>query len=69
MATNGGASASRPGGNFPAAGGAYATASDGSVMNSAMVQNSGGGQPHENRQPYLGLSFCIAIEGIFPSRN
>ena len=30
---------------------------------------SGGGQPHENRQPYLGLMFCIAMQGIFPSRN
>jgi microcystin-dependent protein len=30
---------------------------------------SGGGQPHENRQPYLGLNFCIALQGIYPSRN
>jgi len=30
---------------------------------------AGGGQPHENRQPYLGLMFCIALQGIFPSRN
>jgi microcystin-dependent protein len=30
---------------------------------------SGGSQPHENRQPYLGLMFCIAMQGIFPSRN
>jgi microcystin-dependent protein len=29
----------------------------------------GGGQPHENRQPYLVLAFCIALVGIFPSRN
>ena len=26
-------------------------------------------QPHENRQPFLVLSFCIALQGIFPSRN
>lgn len=25
--------------------------------------------PHENRQPYLVLSFCIALEGLFPSRS
>lgn len=29
--------------------------------------NSGGGVPHENRQPYLGVNFCIALQGIFPS--
>jgi microcystin-dependent protein len=28
----------------------------------------GGGQPHENRQPYLGLNFIIALQGIFPQR-
>lgn len=30
---------------------------------------SGGSQPHENMQPYLALNFCIALEGVFPSRN
>lgn len=29
---------------------------------------SGGSEPHENRQPFLSLSFCIALEGIFPRR-
>jgi microcystin-dependent protein len=28
-----------------------------------------GGQPHENRQPYLVLNFCIALVGIYPSQN
>lgn len=28
-----------------------------------------GGLPHENRQPYLVLNFCICLQGIFPSRN
>jgi microcystin-dependent protein len=68
-ASNGGATASRPSNNFLAAGGAYATASDGTTMNPAMIRNSGGGQPHENRQPYLALNFCIALQGIFPARN
>jgi microcystin-dependent protein len=31
--------------------------------------NAGAGQPHDNRQPYLVLSYCIALQGIFPSRN
>jgi len=68
-ASNGPANASRPGNNFPAAGGAYATASDGTTMNAAMDKNTGGSQPHANRQPYLGLNHLIAIEGIFPSRS
>lgn len=29
---------------------------------------AGGGQPHNNMQPYLGLSFIIAMQGIFPPR-
>jgi microcystin-dependent protein len=28
-----------------------------------------GGQPHENRMPYLVASYCIALTGIFPSRS
>ena len=31
--------------------------------------SAGGSQPHENMQPYLVLNFCIALFGIFPSRN
>ena len=30
---------------------------------------TGGSQPHSNIQPFLALNFCIALEGIFPSRN
>src|SRR3954463_2973249 len=33
------------------------------------VTNVGGSQPHENMQPYLTISFCIALQGIFPSPN
>lgn len=29
---------------------------------------AGGGQPHPNLQPYLGLNICIALQGIYPSR-
>ena len=33
-----------------------------------MISNSqGGGFPHENQQPYLGVNFCIALQGIYPS--
>jgi microcystin-dependent protein len=30
---------------------------------------AGGGSPHNNLQPYLVLNFCIALQGIFPSRS
>ena len=33
------------------------------------LSNVGGSQPHPNLQPYLVLNFCIALQGIFPSRN
>ncbi|MDR7316995.1 tail fiber protein [Brevibacillus nitrificans] len=33
------------------------------------VATAGGSQPHQNMQPYTVMNFCIAIEGIFPSRN
>src|SRR5688572_7292743 len=29
---------------------------------------AGGSLPHNNLQPYLTLSFCIALQGIFPPR-
>lgn len=33
------------------------------------ISSVGGSQAHENRQPYLTINFCIALQGIFPSRN
>jgi microcystin-dependent protein len=39
------------------------------ALNPASVSNTGGGQPHENCQPSLVLAYCIATQGIFPSRN
>ncbi|RYZ21782.1 MAG: phage tail protein [Chitinophagaceae bacterium] len=37
-------------------------------LNPASVQPQGGSQAHENRQPYLGTMFIIAMNGIFPPR-
>ncbi|MBK7871858.1 MAG: phage tail protein [Saprospiraceae bacterium] len=31
------------------------------------ITNTGGSQAHLNMQPFLTLSFCIALQGIFPS--
>jgi microcystin-dependent protein len=38
-------------------------------MDPQALQPSGGGQPHENRQPFLALNYCIALTGVFPQRN
>jgi microcystin-dependent protein len=35
----------------------------------AALSPAGGGQPHNNMQPYLTLSFCIALQGVFPPRT
>jgi microcystin-dependent protein len=39
------------------------------TLNPAVVGNTGGNQPHENRQPFLALNVIIALQGIFPSTN
>ncbi|MFN2623000.1 MAG: phage tail protein [Chthoniobacterales bacterium] len=36
-------------------------------LSPASVGNTGGSQAHLNMQPFLTLSFCIALQGIFPS--
>jgi microcystin-dependent protein len=30
---------------------------------------AGGSQPHNNLQPYLTLTFCIALQGVYPARS
>ena len=37
------------------------------AMSPQAVSNTGGSQAHLNMQPFLTLSFCIALQGIFPS--
>ena len=38
-------------------------------MSAPTVSTVGGSQAHLNMQPFLTLNFCIALQGIFPSRN
>ena len=49
----------------------YANSVSGSAvaLSSQSVATAGGNQPHPNLQPYATLNFCIALSGIFPSRN
>jgi microcystin-dependent protein len=39
------------------------------AMAPATISTVGGSQPHSNMQPFLTLSYCIALQGIFPSPN
>ena len=47
---------------------AYAATPD-STLAAVAVGTAGGSQAHENRPPFLVVNFCIALQGIFPSRN
>lgn len=59
-----------PAGNYlGSAGNLYHTPANLTAMNAATIGNTGGSQPHENRQPFLTLSYCIALVGIFPSQS
>ena len=67
----------KPAGQFPAlaqdAGGnavtVYSPTTDNSHFAPTAVSLTGGSTPISNLQPYLCVSFCIALVGLFPSRN
>lgn len=53
-------------------GGALDTGSGGDLPTSSAqptIQPTGGNQPFDTRMPFLALNYCIALEGIFPSRS
>ena len=45
----------------------YRTADNLASLAPETITNVGGSQAHLNMQPFLTLSFCIALQGIFPS--
>jgi microcystin-dependent protein len=47
----------------------YGPPQDITPLSPQTIAGVGSGQPHENRQPALVLQWCIALFGIFPSRN
>ena len=47
----------------------YGPATNLTPMHPTALDSTGSSQPHENRQPFLTLNFCIALQGIFPSRS
>ena len=46
---------------------AWGPASNLVALSPSAITNTGGSQAHLNMQPFLVLSFCIALQGIFPS--
>jgi microcystin-dependent protein len=47
----------------------YVTGGTAQPLNPASLNSVGNSQPHANIQPYLAISWCIALYGIYPSRN
>ncbi len=39
------------------------------LMSPSALSTTGGGLPHNNMPPYLGLTFIIALQGVFPPRS
>ena len=48
---------------------AYAPAGNAVVADPSAIGLTGGNQPMPVMQPYLAMNYCIAVQGIFPSRN
>jgi microcystin-dependent protein len=46
-----------------------ASKGSGAAMGAGALAQTGAGQPHNNRHPYEALTFIIALQGVFPSRN
>jgi microcystin-dependent protein len=68
-ATTNSGSQSNPGGNILANSQGlppYIQESADGNLNANMLSPAGGSQPHENRQPYAGIAFIIALYGIYP---
>jgi microcystin-dependent protein len=70
-ASSNAASTTSPAGNSWATWGdtPYSSSVANTSMDAAGVSQTGSSQPHENRPPFLALSFIIALEGIFPSQS
>lgn len=47
----------------------YSAASPDTAMNVAAIGNTGGSQAHPNMMSYQVVNYCIALQGVFPSRN
>ncbi|HEU5011792.1 MAG TPA: tail fiber protein [Roseiflexaceae bacterium] len=76
-ASSSGGNTPNPANNYPAASttrdNVYTSGASNSTMNTGAAQTTvgvaGGSQPFSIMQPYLGINFIIALEGIYPSRG
>jgi microcystin-dependent protein len=71
-ATAGRSPSANPTGAVPAGGcgqNIYTVPPDQTVMASETIAPAGGGAAHENRQPFSGVNFIIAYQGLFPARS
>jgi len=70
-ASDANAQVSRPGGAVLArtATSIYNSASDGTTMASNTTSTAGSSAAFSNLQPYLAVNFCIALQGIYPTRG
>jgi microcystin-dependent protein len=77
QANSGSASVGAPAGNLLADSGnsqsggvpIYTSGTPNAQLNAQSIGLAGGNQPFSNRNPYLGINYIIATQGIFPSRN
>ncbi|QRM88374.1 phage tail protein [Lacinutrix sp. WUR7] len=66
----GGATVTNPANAYNAEGGVFATGANAQMAADAtVIGQSGGNLPHNNMQPFTALSYIIALQGVFPSRN
>jgi microcystin-dependent protein len=47
----------------------FTTSAPTNAMSSGTIANAGSSQPHQNTPPYLVVTFCIALVGIYPTQN
>lgn len=60
---------SEPNGQVLAAAEQYGDDATPSAMSNQAVTSAGGGQAHNNMQPYIAINYIIALQGLFPSRS
>jgi microcystin-dependent protein len=71
-ATSGNAGSGDPAGNLLANTGrddVYASGAADAAMAASAIGSTGSGQAVNNMQPYQVIRFCVALQGIFPSRS
>jgi len=72
FASSGAAASPKPGGNALANTqntNIYSTMRPAAAMNAYSIGAAGEGKPFDIRQPYMTINYCIAAQGVFPSRE